>query len=73
MEDLNLPDSTRSATSWAILADKGYVGLEEDIRIITPIKGSNLTHSQTQFNKKVGNDRSFISHFSLTNWNLILA
>lgn len=57
MEDLNLPDSTRSTTSWAILADKGYVGLEDDIRIITPIKGSNLSHAQNQFNKKVGIDR----------------
>ena len=57
MEDLNLPDSTRNTTSWAILADKGYVGLEDDIRIITPIKGSNLSHAQNQFNKKVGIDR----------------
>lgn len=57
MEDLNIPDSTKSTTSWAILADKGYVGLEDDIRIITPIKGSNLLHAQNQFNKKVGIDR----------------
>ena len=42
---------------WAILADKGYIGLEEDIRIITPIKGTNLTFAQSQFNKRIGNDR----------------
>ncbi len=55
-EEINITDTTRS-NMWAILADKGYIGLEEDIRIITPIKGTNLTFAQSQFNKRIGNDR----------------
>ena len=41
-EETKLSDSERSS-SWALIADKGYIGLEEEIRIILPHKGSNLT------------------------------
>jgi hypothetical protein len=38
------------------------VGLEEDLRIITPKKGSALSYAEESFNKKVGTDR-YVSFF----------
>ena len=50
-------------SSWAILADKGYIGVGTQIRIITPFKGNNITPEELQFNKKVGADRVIIENF----------
>ena len=61
-EETKLNDPERN-NSWAILADKGYVGLEEEVRIITPHKGSNLTAEESNYNKKLGADRVLIENF----------
>jgi hypothetical protein len=45
------------------LEDKGYIGVEEEVRVITPYKGNNLTQEETNFNKKIGTDRVIIENF----------
>ena len=45
------------------MADKGYVGLDDEIRIVTPIKGSELNNEESSFNKKIGIDRVIIENY----------
>ena len=55
-----------SADYWAILADKGYQGAVDELRVIhpirTPIRGS-LSLADMEFNQKVSSDRIIVENF----------
>lgn len=51
---------------WAILADKGYQGAAEVLRVVHPIRvplRGQLTPSQVEFNRKVCSDRIVVENF----------
>jgi len=52
--------------SWAIIADKGYQGIAEHIRSITPKKrppNGGLTLAQTRNNRNISSDRIIVENF----------
>lgn len=48
---------------WSILADMGYIGLQSDIRIITPEKGNNLSSEQIARNRAICKNRIIVENF----------
>lgn len=54
------PDPDDEDDSWSIMADKGFIGLEEDLNIFRPHKRRamrKLTVSQKNFNKRLASKR----------------
>ncbi|KAH9103357.1 hypothetical protein LEN26_015310 [Aphanomyces euteiches] len=54
------------ANQWIVLADKGYQGLSNHLRAVTPVKrspGSILTVEQEQFNADIATDRVIVENF----------
>jgi hypothetical protein len=46
-DELKLEDPDVGATSWAILADKGYIGLDQALRAIVPNRANSRTAAPT--------------------------
>lgn len=64
MEDINIPDPLPNQLTWAILADKGYVGANERLRCVTPIKSSGtLTPQEKEYNNSLSSSRVICENF----------
>ncbi|KAG6952323.1 hypothetical protein JG687_00013076, partial [Phytophthora cactorum] len=61
--DHRLADNGSLATNypeeWAVLADKGYQGLEDHVRCIHPKNGNQLTPEDRRQNELISSDRKF--------------
>ncbi|GMF15240.1 unnamed protein product [Phytophthora lilii] len=64
--DHQLPDDgplrTEFPDEWAVLADKGYQGLEFHLRCIHPTKGSNLPLADQRQNEDISSDRVLVEN-----------
>lgn len=80
-EEIEVPDhglfSAEFPEMWGLLADKGYQGILEMVRGITPKKkpGSRLGLSDETFNRQVSSDHIFVENYFgrlCGLWNLLL-
>ena len=66
-DEIDLKDPDVGATSWAILADKGYAGLEQGLRAILPIRENSRARggsdSTTIYEARLGGARIMCENF----------
>ncbi|KAG2878496.1 hypothetical protein PC116_g21332 [Phytophthora cactorum] len=66
-EDRSLRDvglmNTEYPDEWAVLTDKGYQGLEQHVRCIHPMKGSNPKAAAAQQNADISSDRIIVENW----------
>ncbi|RQM29211.1 hypothetical protein B5M09_011706 [Aphanomyces astaci] len=61
-----LADPNREHTSWAVLADKGYQGIQHEVRAVLPSKkpkGGILTFEEQRRNDAIASDRVVVENF----------
>lgn len=64
-EDNGTTNVEEGATKWAVLADKGYQGVQNSIRAVLPKKKpsfENLLLEARKKNKKIGTDRVIVKN-----------
>ncbi|KAG6956648.1 hypothetical protein JG687_00010478 [Phytophthora cactorum] len=59
----NGPLATDYPEEWAVLADKGYQGLGDNVRGIHPKKGNQLTPEDRRQNELISSDRVIVENF----------
>lgn len=63
-EEMPITDSLPNQLSWALLADKGYVGADEQVRCLVPIKSNGpLTQEEKDYNASLVSARVICENF----------